>query len=158
MPLSLVLYKRGNNHTHSFFCSFLSERDHEFSLAKTANTRGARRRSRGHQSNQRGCRFHFFLLQKPRLPKTVAPREETHKKNLVLFSKKKNSIFLSSDQSFVLHKNHARKTQWLVRNKPLVNPPVRSNSRSRLNNNAVFVLFSSLSSSSFSLFTIIGLN
>ena len=62
-----------------------------------------------------------------------------------------------SPRSFVLHKNHARKTQWLVRNKPLVNPPVRSSRSFECN---LFVLFSRCCCccSSFSLFIIIGLN
>jgi len=89
---SLSFYTKEETTTHSFFCSFLSERDHEFSSAKTANTRGRGGGVEATNNNQR-CRFHFFLLQKPRLPKTVAPREETHKNLSSFFQKKKKSIF-----------------------------------------------------------------
>ena len=112
---SLSFYTKEETTTHSFFCSFLSERDHEFSSAKTANTRGARRRSRGHQYSKGGVAFIFFSSKKPRLPKTVfLPQEKRKriKKISSFFQKKKNhQFFLSSEQSVVLHKNHARTTQ-----------------------------------------------
>ena len=114
--------------THSFFCAFLSERDHEFSSAKTANKRGEEEDSR--PPTIKGVAFIFFSSSLERA-KTVAPREETNKNLNCLFSKKIQFFSPPLELfSFVLHKNHSRKTQWLVLNKPLVNPPVRSNSRS----------------------------
>ena len=88
---SLSLNIKEETTTHSFFCAFLSERDHEFSSAKTANKRGEE------ESSASGPSLSFFSP--PSLEsKTVAPREETNK-NLKSFFKKK-SIFLSSSRAF----------------------------------------------------------
>ena len=116
---SLSLYIKEETTTHSFFCAFLSERDHEFSSAKTANKRGEEE-----DSSASGPSLSFFSPPASSEPKLL-PQERKRIKISSLFSKKIQFNF-----SLILHKNHSRKTQWLVRNKPLVNPPVRSNSRS----------------------------
>ena len=122
---SLSLYIKEETTTHSFFCAFLSERDHEFSSAKTANKRGEEE-----DSSASGPSLSFFSPPASSEPKLL-PQERKRIKISSLFSKKIQFFSPPLELfSFVLHKNHSLKTQWLVLNKPLVNPPVRSNSRS----------------------------
>jgi len=144
VPLSLVIYKRGNNHTLVFLRLFERARPRIFFCKNSQQIR------RGGGFERFWAIAFIFFSSSPSRAKLL-PQERKRIKISSLFSKKIQFNF-----SFVLHKNHSRKTQWLVRNKPLVNPPVRSFSRSF---KCIQILFSSLllllklsrSSSSFSL-------
>ena len=120
---SLSLYTKEETTTHSFFCAFFERaRPRIFFCENSQQTR----RGGGFEAtkNQRPS-LSFFSPPASSEPKLL-PQERKRIKISSLFSKKPlNSIF-----SGILHKNHSLKTQWLVLNKPLVNPPVRSNSRS----------------------------
>ena len=122
--LSRYIYKRKQPHTRFFLRLFERARPRIFFC------KNSQREERGgvEATNNQRCRSHFFLLQ-PRAK--LLPQERKLIKISSLFSKKIQFFSPPLELfSFVLHKNHSLKTQWLVLNKPLVNPPVRSNSRS----------------------------
>ena len=124
MPLSLVIYKRGNNHTLVFLRLFERARPRIFFCKNSQQIR------RGGGFERFWAIAFIFFSSSPSRAKLL-PQERKRIKISSLFSKKIQFFSPPLELfSFVLHKNHSLKTQWLVRNKPLVNPPVRSNSRS----------------------------
>ena len=87
----LSLYIKEETTTHSFFCAFLSERDHEFSSAKTAN-------KRGEEEIERFWAIAFIFFSSSLESKTVAPREETNKNLKSFFKKISIQFFVRSAQ------------------------------------------------------------
>ena len=115
--LSRSIQKRKQPHTR-FFAPFWASETTNFLLQKQP-TRGEE------ESSASGPSLSFFSPPASSEPKLLPQERKRIKISLKSFSKKIQFNF-----SLILHKNHSLKTQWLVLNKPLVNPPVRSNSRS----------------------------
>ena len=133
VPLSQVIQKGNNHRKRSFFCSFFvaSEKTlnseppilgitrkftHFFSPSPPHTTNKKKKTTRPKKRREKGQNS---------IPPRCNQREDSGCQN-----SRGNNLFFKFFLLLCPHKNHSLKTQWLVPNKPLVNPPVRSSLRS----------------------------